>query len=147
MENRTGSKGKSLTLPRVLAVVAAVAALVAVGASFSWAGPCTGVLELAKGNAVPMRCAYAQKAVALMGVVLAIVAAKSAVTGKMESWAIVLLSIAMIAVTFESAFGIGVCKSEMACWTMAAWVRGCAAVSGVCGLVAAVLPLFKKQVR
>lgn len=147
MENGTGSKGKSLALPRVLAVAVAIAALVAVAASFSWAGPCAGVLELANGNAVPMRCAYAQKAVALMGVVLAIVAAKSAVTGKMESWAMVLLSVAMIAVTFESAFGIGVCKSEMACWTMAAWVRACAAVSGICGLVAAVLPVAKKQVR
>lgn len=147
MENRTATKGKVSPVPRILAIVAALAALVAVAASFTWAGPCTGVLELANGNAVPMRCAYAQKAVALMGVVLAIVAAKSVVTGKMESWAMVLLSVAMIAVTFESAFGIGVCKSEMACWTMAAWVRACAAVSGICGLVAAVLPVAKKQVR
>ena len=147
MENRTATKGKVSPVPRILAIVAALAALVAVAASFSWAGPCAGVLELANGNAVPMRCAYTQKAVALIGVILAIVAAKSAVTGKMESWAMVLLSVAMIAVTFESAFGIGVCKSEMACWTMAAWVRACAAVSGICGLVAAVLPVAKKQVR
>lgn len=147
MGDATGSKGKAQAMPRILAAIAAVAALVAVVASLSWAGPCTGVLELANGNAVPMRCAYAQKAVVLIGAVLALVAVKSAATGKLEAWAIVLLAVAMAAVTFDWAAGIGVRKSEMACWTMAAWVRSCAAIAGLAGLGTAVVPLARKQVR
>ncbi|WP_251230906.1 DUF4418 family protein [Adlercreutzia aquisgranensis] len=141
------TSAENVVAHRVLMVVAAVAAAVAVAASFSWALPCAGVLELANGNAVPMRCAWTQRAVVLLGAVLVCAAIGAAVTGKGGSWAVGLLAVAMIAVTFDTVAGIGVCKSEMACWTMAAWVRGCAAVALVAAAASAVAPLTRKQVR
>lgn len=138
---------KNVVVHRALMVVAAVAAVVAVAASFSWAPPCEGVLELANGNAVPMRCAWTQRAVVLLGTVLTCAAIGAIAAGKGGSWAVSLLAVAMIAVTFDTVAGIGVCKSEMACWTMAAWVRGCAAVALVAAVASAVAPLARKQVR
>ena len=55
---------------QLLAPIAAlICAAIVCGAVLLWAPVCSGTLELANGNMVPMRCAYTAK-IALMLVVM-----------------------------------------------------------------------------
>jgi len=131
----------------VTQVVALVAAVVGALAVVLWAGPCTGALELANGNMVPMRCAYTAKVAVLLFALAAGLSVRGLATKKRDDLAFVLLGVALFLVTFESAVGIGVCKSQMECWTMAAWIRGCGALVALCGMVNALASVAKRQVR
>ena len=131
----------------ILLAIALVSSLLCLVAVLAWAGPCTGVLDLANGNATPMRCLYTSKIILLIAAAIVLVAGKSLITGAYKWAAILLLSCALIVVTFESPIGIGVCKSEMMCWTMAFWARLCGGISAVAALGLALRPLLGKQVR
>lgn len=131
----------------VLLAISLVSGLVCFVAVLVWAGPCTGVLDLANGNATPMRCLYTSKIILLIAIIIVLVACKGLVTGAYEWAAILLLSCALIVVTFESPIGIGVCKSEMMCWTMAFWARLCGGISAVAALGLVIRPLLGKQVQ
>ena len=85
---------------------------------------CSGTLELANGNMVPMRCAYTAKVELLLALILAAVAVVALVTKRPMTVALVLLSLAIVLLTFDTPLSIGVCKS--ATWPARARRCGCA---------------------
>ncbi len=131
----------------VLFGIVALCSVLCMVAVSTWAYPCTGVLELANGNAAPMRCFFTTKVIKLLSAILLIVAVKGLITGQFDRTACFLLAVGIIAVTFESVIGIGVCKAEMACWTTAFWARLCAGVSIVAICASGVLGLMEKQAK
>ena len=127
--------------------IAIAVGIIGIAAICFWAGPCDGALELANGNMAPMRCAYTAKIAILILAMATAISIKGLSLGRPESLALILLGVALVAITFESLVGIGVCKSEMMCWTMAAWIRPCGVVIAACGAANAVSALIGKQVR
>ncbi len=134
-------------VPLISQGIAIAASLVGILAVVVWANPCDGALELANGNMVPMRCAYTAKIAILLFALVIVTSGKNLVTRKPESLTLALLGIALIVITFESVVGIGVCKSEMMCWSMATWIRGCGIAIILCGAADATRALSEKQVR
>ena len=66
---------------QLLAPIAAlICAAIVCGAVLLWAPVCSGTLELANGNMVPMRCAYTAKVELLLALILAAVAVAALVT-------------------------------------------------------------------
>lgn len=128
---------------KVMLAVIALCGLIAAGAVFFWATPCTGTLELANGNAVPMRCTYTGKIAALFGFMLVASAVYMFMTKKNEVFFTIMLALGMIIITFESSVGIGVCKSEMMCWDMALWLR----LTGGVALIASFASLLLSDTR
>mgnify|MGYP000054893742 CR=1 FL=1 len=93
---------------------------------------CSGTLELANGNMVPMRCAYTAKVALMLAVILAAVAVAALVTKRPMTVALVLLSLAIVLLTFDTPLSIGVCKSaDMACQSTALWLRIAGGISTV----------------
>jgi len=133
-------------LEKAVPIIAGICGLVVIGAVLIWAPPCSGVLELANGNAVPMRCSYTAKVAVLLGIALVALAVTGLATRKPLTMPIIIVAIAMIAVTFESFMGIGICKKPMACWTTAAWIRACAGVTIIAALVGAIGSANRKKV-
>lgn len=134
------------TREKIVYVVIGICGLLTMGATMIWAQPCSGVLELANGNAAPMRCNYTARIATLLGLVLVILAIVSLVSKHSMAIPVLLVAAAMIIITFDSALGIGVCKSKMPCWTTAAWIRTCAGIAIAAGLVGLVGGKGKKQV-
>lgn len=114
----------------ILQGVSLLCALCALGAVLLWAPPCAGSLELANGNMAPMRCAYTAKVAVLLALVLAVVVVAEMVMKRSMTLVVILLSAALVLMTFETPLSIGVCKSvEMACQTTAMWLRLCGGIS------------------
>mgnify|MGYP003223607905 CR=1 FL=1 len=133
-------KNLSLLAP----IAALVCAVVICGAVLLWAPVCAGMLELANGNMVPMRCTYTAKVELLLALILAVVAL---VTKRPMTVALVLLSLAIVLLTFDTPLSIGVCKSaDMACQTTALWLRIAGGVSAVAALAGALLNPDRKRV-
>lgn len=135
----------------ILKVVSLLCALAAIGAVLLWSPVCVGSLELANGNMVPMRCAYAGKTALLLAVILAIVVTTELVSRRSApaaTVAVVALSVALVVITFTTPFSGGVCASaDMACQTTALWLRLCGGVSAAAAAGAAVLNPERKRVR
>ena len=131
----------------VLFSVVVAAGLACIASLLFVAGPCTGMLELANGKTVPMRCFHASKMIITLALILIIIAGKGLVTKNYDRTACVLLALGMISATIESALGVGVCKAEMECWIMAFWIRTCAGliIGAVCASGVARIKL--KQVK
>lgn len=100
-------KNLSLLAP----IAALICAAIVCGAVLLWAPVCSGTLELANGNMVPMRCAYTAKIALMLAVILAAVAVAALVTKRPMTVALVLLSLAIVLLTFDTPLSIGVCKS------------------------------------
>lgn len=129
----------------LVAVLVAALGLVAIHV---WAGPCDGVLELASGNATLMRCAYACKvATLLMAIIVAVGVVGMVAKARACSAVLLFLAVALVLITIDSAVGIGVCKSPMACWTMRTWIDIVAGVAAICGLTGLFAGVSKKQVK
>ena len=108
----------------IVPIISLVCAAVVCGAVLLWAPVCAGTLELANGNMVPMRCAYTAKVAVLLALVLAAVAVAALVTKRPMTVALVLLSVAIVLMTFDTPRSIGVCKSaDMACQATAVWLH------------------------
>ncbi|WP_418995204.1 DUF4418 family protein [Adlercreutzia equolifaciens] len=136
-------KNLSLLAP----IAALVCAVVICGAVLLWAPVCAGMLELANGNMVPMRCTYTAKVELLLALILAVVAVVALVTKRPMTVALVLLSLAIVLLTFDTPLSIGVCKSaDMACQTTALWLRIAGGVSAVAALAGALLNPDRKRV-
>ena len=122
---------------QLLAPIAAlICAAIVCGAVLLWAPVCSGTLELANGNMVPMRCAYT-----------AAVAVVALVTKRPMTVALVLLSLAIVLLTFDTPLSIGVCKSaDMACQSTALWLRIAGGISAVATLAGALLNPDRKRV-
>ena len=67
-----------------------------------WAPVCAGTLELANGNMVPMRCAYTAKGRRAAGAGAGAVAVAALVTKRPMTVALVLLSVAIVNMTFDT---------------------------------------------
>lgn len=131
----------------IFSAVPLLGALIAAGAVLFWAPPCSGLLELANGNMVPMRCSYAGKTALLIALILAVVSAGSLISKRPAALSVALLSAALILVTFTTPLSGGICVSEdMACHTMALWLRLSGAVSLAAIAVAAVFNPARKRV-
>lgn len=135
------------TAGKVMLIVSAVCGVLAILAAYTWAAPCVGTLELANGKVVPMRCAYTTKIAVLLALMLIAVTLVTLFARIDLRIALLLIALGMIVITFESFIGIGVCKSEMACWTTAFWVRGLSGVSIVATLASYVFSGSRKQVE
>ena len=118
---------------QLLAPIAAlICAAIVCGAVLLWAPVCSGTLELANGNMVPMRCTYTAKVELLLALILAAVAVAALVTKRPMTVALVLLSLAIVLLTFDTPLSIGVCKSaDMACQSTALWLRIAGGISTV----------------
>lgn len=133
---------------QLLAPIAAlICAAIVCGAVLLWAPVCSGTLELANGNMVPMRCAYTAKIALMLAVILAAVAVAALVTKRPMTVALVLLSLALVLLTFDTPLSIGVCKSaDMACQSTALWLRVAGGISAVAALAGALLNPSRKRV-
>lgn len=128
-------------------IAALICAALVCGAVLLWAPVCSGTLELANGNMVPMRCAYTAKIAVLLALVLAAVAVAALVTKRPMTVALVLLSLAIVLMTFDTLLSVGVCKSaDMACQTTALWLRIAGGISAVATLAGALLNPARKRV-
>ena len=123
---------------KTLMIIAAVEALVAAFmyiAVTKIAPVCGGMLELASGKQVHMKCHYAGvvfvfiAVVLLINAVVAMIAKPSVVSGVMT----IVVALLVFAVLNESV-GIGVCaNTEMACQMTVPYAKVCATIEVICG--------------
>lgn len=134
---------KPTVISRIANAVAVLGALLVLGAVLLWAPPCSGHLELANGNMAPMRCAYTAKIALLLAVIVLVLAVVGLATGRLFALPVCLLAAALVLLTFDTPLSIGVCRSPMACWDTALWLRiggGVLLATMVAGLVAGKRP-------
>ena len=119
-------------------------ALLLIAALSLWAPPCSGQLELANGNFTFMKCVYTAKAAMLIVVILIFAALENIAKKRLAALTYVVFGAALIAITFTSALGIGICANvEMACHTSALWIR----IFGALIIVDGVVSFFLKDQR
>lgn len=137
---------KSKLVP-ICSTICLACAILAIGAASIWAPPCNGALELANGNMVPMKCAYAAKAGIVLAALIAICSALSFAKKDML-FAVAAISLALSFIVMQLPGTIGVCKSDgMACHTTAAWFISCGGISFVSSIVGIVLNPKRKKVK
>ena len=129
-------------LSKIILGIELLASLLVLGAVFIWAPVCSGLLTLQNGTMVHMKCFYTGQVSIVLAVIL-LAAAVTAFISKTDhnkiQWVVILIGIVIIANTYESVIGIGVCKmTEMACNTTASWIRA----SGVLAILGGLLDIF-----
>jgi len=116
-----------------------LASVLVLGAVFVWAPICSGLLVLQNGTMVHMKCFYTGQAfiaLALIMIVTALAAYLSKTDHRKIQWIIVLVGILLIANTYESTIGIGICKkTTMECHITAIWLRAGGVLAVLGGLV------------
>ncbi|MDD3894252.1 MAG: DUF4418 family protein [Syntrophomonadaceae bacterium] len=126
-------------LSKIILGMELLASLLVMGSIFYWAPVCAGLLTLENGNMVHMKCFYtgqASVALALILLTTAIVAFFSKNDHHKVQWISIVIGILLIANTFESVIGIGICKNpSMACHSTAVWLRSAGVLTVVSGLV------------
>ena len=134
---------------QLLAPIAAlICAAIVCGAVLLWAPVCSGTLELANGNMVPMRCAYTSKVAVLLALMLAVVCTAGLATRRPLAATVALLSAALILMTFDTPLSIGVCKNaDMACQATALWLRLAGGISLAAVAVGALANPNRKRIR
>ena len=131
----------------ICSTICLACAILAIGAASIWAPPCNGAFELANGNMVPMKCAYAAKAGIVLAALIAICSALSFAKKDML-FAVAAISLALSFIVMQLPGTIGVCKSDgMACHTTAAWFISCGGISFVSSIVGIVLNPKRKKVK
>ena len=103
-----------------------LASILVIGAVYSWAPVCDGLLELKNGNMVHMKCFYTAQASVVLAIVLliaAIIAYLSKTDHRKVQWIVFVLGFMLIANTIDSTIGIGICKKVMACHDTAVWIK------------------------
>lgn len=118
-----------------------LAALLVLGAIYIWAPVCSGLLTLQNGSLVHMKCFYTAQAAKVLSITLltAVVAAYHTKTDLNKIQAVIaIIGVTIIAITYESSLGIGICRAPMECHATAAWLRG----SGALIVVAALTQVF-----
>ena len=122
----------------IAGVLLALAGIACVVACLTWAHPCTGMVETAKGMQMPMVCHYTGQAGILVGAILAALGVDGMVRGRPAGLAAIAIGVVLIVLPWQG-LGIGICSAEgMACTTTAFWLRtfgGCAIVLGVVSLL------------
>lgn len=103
------------------------------GAVYIWAPVCSSLLTSQNGSLVHMKCFYTAQASAGLTVLLMISAAAAYFCSKEHhkvQWIIIAITALLIANTYSSALGIGMCKNPMECHVTAVWIRGGALLAG-----------------
>lgn len=118
-----------------------VISLVILGALFLWAPVCDGLLELADGRLVHMKCFYTSQSASLLAILMLTQAITSLITKKPNPIIVIALGVMIIVLTYQSFLGIGIClKETMACHTSASWLR----ISGALVIIIGIASLFIK---
>lgn len=130
-------------LSKIVTIILALVSLLMLGAIFIWAPACDSLLELKNGNMTNMKCFYTGKAAAALSIVL-LVTCISAFFSKGSQWTIIIIGILLIALTYTSFIGIGICKMDtMMCHTTALWIR----VGGILTILGGTFMLFNKNTK
>lgn len=125
-------------LSKIVLGLQLLAALLLIGAVYSWAPVCDGLLELKNGNMVHMKCFYtaqASVALAIIMLIAAIMAYLSKTDHRKVQGIVFIIGVMLIANTMDSAIGIGICKKVMACHDTAVWIKSAGFIAILSSLV------------
>ena len=116
-------------------LAALVLGAVMILAIFVWAAPCSGQLELANGNFVPMKCLYTGKAAVIAGIILMGAGLDGLLKKQVSPITITVIGILLFVLPFANIIGIGVCVKEgMACHASAIWMKIIGALTVIDGI-------------
>lgn len=129
-------------IQRILTFGLLAIALCILGALYVWAPVCNGLLELATGNMVHMKCFYMSQATTALVFLLLVLAITSLITRRTNSIMIIALGIMLIITTYQFFLGIGICAKEtMDCHNTALWIR----TGGVLTILIGIGSFFSKS--
>ncbi len=130
-------------LGMLLSAAVVAAGVLLIGAVYGWAGVCTGMLKLATGAEVHMKCFYSGQALVMLGALLVVNGVMMLLTKNLAyGGAIaVVAGIFAIVVVSNSGLGIGICAKVMACHDTAAWAKLCGGLAAAAGAASLVFGL------
>lgn len=131
-------KNKTKKICNILAIVASIVLIIGLK---TFATPCEGMIETAKGMEVPMKCHWTDVALLYLAVATIVVGIANIIKNSKSTLELIGMGVLSIAITMNNV-GIGVCKMEgMACHTMKTF----AIVIGVVFIVLGILQMFIKN--
>ena len=131
-------KNKTKKICNILAIVASIVLIIGIK---TFATPCEGMIETAKGMEVPMKCHWTDVALLYLAVATIVVGIANIIKNSKSTLELIGMGVLAIAITMNNV-GIGVCKMEgMACHTMKTF----AIVIGVVFIVLGILQMFIKN--
>lgn len=126
---------------KICNIIAIVASIVLIIGLKTFATPCDGMIETAKGMEVPMKCHWTDVALLYLAVATIVVGIANIIKNSKSTLELIGMGVLSIAITMNNV-GIGVCKMEgMACHTMKTF----AIVIGVVFIVLGILQMFIKN--
>lgn len=126
---------------KICNIIAIVASIVLIIGLKTFATPCEGMIETAKGMEVPMKCHWTDVALLYLAVATIVVGIANIIKNSKSTLELIGMGALAIAITMNNV-GIGVCKMEgMACHTMKTF----AIVIGVVFIVLGILQMFIKN--
>ncbi len=126
---------------KICNIIAIVASVVLIIGLKTFATPCEGMIETAKGMEVPMKCHWTDVALLYLAVATIVVGIANIIKNSKSTLELIGMGVLSIAITMNNV-GIGVCKMEgMACHTMKTF----AIVIGVVFIVLGILQMFIKN--
>lgn len=126
---------------KICNIIAIVASIVLIIGLKTFATPCEGMIETAKGMEVPMKCHWTDVALLYLAVATIVVGIANIIKNSKSTLELIGMGVLSIAITMNNV-GIGVCKMEgMACHTMKTF----AIVIGVVFIVLGILQMFIKN--
>lgn len=126
---------------KICNIIAIVASIVLIIGLKTFATPCEGMIETAKGMEVPMKCHWTDVALLYLAVATIVVGIANIIKNSKSILELIGMGALTIAITMNNV-GIGVCKMEgMACHTMKTF----AIVIGVVFIVLGILQMFIKN--
>lgn len=131
-------------LSKILSVSLIALGLIVIGAILIWAPVCEGLIPLASGKMVPMKCHYTGQASLLLSILLIVSSVESIAKKSIRPWTVLSIGIMLFAITFDSVIGICM-KDTMSCHNTALWLRVAGILTVVCGIIA--LAAKSRQVK
>lgn len=126
---------------KICNIITIVASIVLIIGLKTFATPCEGMIETAKGMEVPMKCHWTDVALLYLAVETIVVGIANIIKNSKSTLELIGMGVLAIAITMNNV-GIGVCKMEgMACHTMKTF----AIVIGVVFIVLGILQMFIKN--
>lgn len=131
-------------IQKILMFVLMAISFLILGALYLWAPVCEGLLELANGTMVHMKCFYTSQATTVLVFLLLVLAITSLLTQRTDGIMIIALGIMLIVSTYQSFLGIGICAKEtMDCHNTALWIRS----GGVLTILIGFVLFLKNQMK
>lgn len=128
-------------MKKIYNTIAIVASVVLIIGLKTFATPCEGMIETAKGMEVPMKCHWTDVALLYLAVATIVVGIANIIKNSKSTLELIGMGALIITITMNTV-GIGVCKMEgMACHTMKTF----AIVIGVVFIVLGILQMFIKN--